>query len=137
MREEMKPKWIEDDTLNTMKKGVRHLKSVIQKDFLETCLRKGLFTSEVTSVAKKVFGEHEGKKKDQMIKDEKKRIMKIRIMMKKEEIKRKKLEWSSSSIKLNKSMSLSPQNRQRIGIITQTELRNQWIRERQRISVKI
>ena len=32
LREEMKPKWIEDDTLNTMKKGVRHLKSVIQKD---------------------------------------------------------------------------------------------------------
>ena len=91
LNEEMKPKWMEVNTLNTVKKGVRHLKKVIQKDFLETCMRKNIYPSEITSIAKKIVGEHQGKKKDQMIFNERQRIMKIRIKLKKEEILRQKL----------------------------------------------
>ena len=40
---EQKPKWIEENILNEVKLGIKHLKLVVQKDLLETCLRKRLY----------------------------------------------------------------------------------------------
>ena len=67
LNEEQKPKWMEVATLNTIKMGVKHLKYVVQKDFLETCLSKKLFTSEITSIARKIVGDYNvNKKKDKI-----------------------------------------------------------------------
>ena len=35
-----KPTWMTKEILNTMKIGVKHLRNVVKKDFLEMCLLK-------------------------------------------------------------------------------------------------
>ena len=81
-----KPMWMIKETLNTIKLGIRHLKSVVQKDFLEMCLKKSLSTPEIKSFARKIVGEHEGKNKESIVTDEGKRIMRVRIKLKRKEI---------------------------------------------------
>ena len=66
-----KPTWMTKEILNTMKIGVKHLKNVVKKDFLEMCLKKSLTTPEIESLANKIVGEH--RNKESIVREEGKR----------------------------------------------------------------
>ena len=64
---EQKPKWIEENILNEVKLGIKHLKLVVQKDLLETCLRKRLYPDEIKAIAKRIIGQYGGNNTEKMI----------------------------------------------------------------------
>ena len=95
-----KPTWMTKEILNTMKIGVKHLKNVVKKDFLEMCLKKSLTTPEIESLANKIVGE-QSRNKESILREEVKRIMKARIKLKRKDITSQKFEWTSKSTKVS------------------------------------
>ena len=81
---EQKPKWIEENILNEIKLGIKHLKLVVQKDLLETCLRKRLYPDEIKSIAKRIIGQYAEYNTEMKIKKEEQKLMRFRIRLKQE-----------------------------------------------------
>ena len=78
---EQKPMWIVDAILNNWKECVKHLRLVVQKDFLESSLRKEVCTKDVIALSRKIIGESLCDQ-SMRIHVEQKRIMRIRLNMK-------------------------------------------------------
>ena len=86
---ELKPIWMVKILLREMKQGVKYQRSVIQKDFLETCTRRSLCTKEIMDTAMKVMNDP-SRREQKRNREEERRILKIRIEEKKDEIRREK-----------------------------------------------
>ena len=93
MTKNQKPTWMTKEILNTMKIGIKHLKNVVKKDFLEMCLKKSLTTPDIEYLANKIVGE-QSRNKESIVREEGKRIMKTRIKLKRKDITSQKFEWT-------------------------------------------
>ena len=67
---ELKPTWMINILLSEIKQGMRYQRNVIQKDFLEMCIRQSIFTSEIMETAKKVNNDPSRVKNPERNKDE-------------------------------------------------------------------
>ena len=135
MTKNQKPTWMTKEILNTMKIGVKHLRNVVKKDFLEMCLKKSLTTPEIESLASKIVGDH--RNKESIVREEGKRIMKTRIRLKRKDITSQKFEWTSKSRKLSNMLKLSPAENHRMRMITKAELREHWHKNRVKLKSKV
>ena len=81
---ELKPPWMVELLLSELKQGMRYQKLVIQKDFLETCVRRSLCTKEIIDIAKRVKEDVSRIRDPARNRDEERRILKLRIQVKKE-----------------------------------------------------
>ena len=54
LRDEHKPQWMTDGILNNFKSSLRHNRLVVQKDFMQSILRKGFCTKDVKALANKI-----------------------------------------------------------------------------------
>ena len=135
---EMKPKRIERIILNEMKEGIKIQKLVIQKDFMETCLRRKICPVEISSLAKKV---HQSDGHGRRIKDrdtqEEKRILNLRIEKKKEEIQTMKDAWTEESKRVRHVSRLSKDGEWRLKKIKNEELSRGWEKEKERMKKKL
>ena len=134
---EQKPKWIEENILNEVKLGIKHLKLVVQKDLLETCLRKRLYPDEIKSIAKRIIGQYGGNNTEKMIKKEEQRLMKFRIRLKQEQIMTAKNNWTKMTRMTKKSAQLSSDRDQRMRTLVKTELELQWEFNKSKMKAKI
>ena len=82
LSQELKPKWTERILLDEIRLGLRFQKSVIQKDFLEQCIRRTICPAEVLSIARRIGGDAN---RDRNGKEEK-RILEMRVKETKKEI---------------------------------------------------
>ena len=64
---ELKPSWMVDLLLREIKQGIRFQRSVIQKDFLEICIRRSICTKEIIDIAKRVMNDTSRKKDPERI----------------------------------------------------------------------
>ena len=75
---EQKPLGGINTLVKDLKNGLRVQVRIAQKDFLEMCLKKGLYPKDVTYIAKRI-----SKSDERRFKIESKRILKDRIVIKK------------------------------------------------------
>ena len=54
LREEQKPEWMTNAILDDFKSSLRHNRLVVQKDFMQSILRKGFCTKDVKTFAEKI-----------------------------------------------------------------------------------
>ena len=80
LQTEMKPTWNLEILLKELKNGIRYQNKVGQKDFLEQCSRRRVYPQDITALAKRIIG------REDRLEQEKKRIIRMRISEKKEEI---------------------------------------------------
>ena len=128
---ETKPKWNEKILLNEIKEGIRHQKLICRKDFLEQCVRRTLCPSEIMAVAKRVVNtNHERNRKEE------KRILQMRIDEMKREIAISKEKWTAETMRVNSILKLSPEGSRRMRMIRESELKQVWNREKERVNKK-
>ena len=57
LNKELKPKWTESILISNIKLGLKYQKLVIQKDFLDLCVRRKVCPPEILALAKRVGGQ--------------------------------------------------------------------------------
>ena len=110
---------------------------MVQKDLLETCLRKRLYPDEIKSIAKSIIGQYGGNNTEKMIMKEEQRLMKFRLRLKQEQISTMKNDWTKMTRKTMKSAQLSSDGEQRMRMIVKTELGLQWKSSKSKMKAKI
>ena len=75
-----------------LKNGLKVQIKIAQKDFLEVCLKKGMYPKDITSIARRISQSDERR-----FKKESKRILRDRIVKKNREIREMKELWRKSS----------------------------------------
>ena len=105
-----------------MKEGIKYTKMVSQRNYLEKLLAKGEATPEVISLARRKV--HQIPDKERRYKKEEKIIMKNRIEEKKSQIKKQKINWTKTSVEVEKD--LGNEARAQYRIIKKNELNRVW-----------
>ena len=121
LQRELKPKWHENILLKEIKMGIKHQRMVAQKDLLEQCSRRQVFPAEIIALARQIRGIGEDRNRK-----EERRILGVRILEKKEEIRVAKLEWTQETKRVREIMKLSSEGKNRITVIKNRELSETW-----------
>ena len=61
---EAKPKWIEPIILSNLKEGLRLQKLIVQKDFLDLCVRRKVCPPEIMTLARRVGSQNDGRRRE-------------------------------------------------------------------------
>ena len=126
----MKPTWNLEILLKELKNGIRYQNKVGQKDFLEQCSRRRVYPQDITSLAKRIIG------REDRIEHEKKRLIRLRINEKKEEIRIANEQWTEESKRVREILKLSSGSNNRVNQIKTEELRMAWTRNVDRLKRK-
>ena len=111
--QELKPKWTERILLDEIRLGLRFQKSVIQKDFLEQCIRRTICPAEILSIARRTGGDANRNRN----RKEEKRILEMRVTEKKKEIKDLRKKWEAETKRVTRILDLSFQGSERMRIL--------------------
>ena len=130
---ELKPKWTERLFLDEIRLGLRFQKLVIQKDFLEQCVRRTICPVEILSIASRVGG---GDRRKSRNRKEEKRILEMRIDEKKKDIGEMRRRWEAETRRVNSVVGLSFRGSEKMRVLKAEELRMFWQKEKKRTQDK-
>ena len=76
---ELKPMWMKNLLINDIKERMKHQNLNVQRDFLNLCINKGICPPEIVKLAKQSVPYHQEGYASKRLKNEERRIIRMRI----------------------------------------------------------